>query len=248
MTPAIRARTDGGEDVDEIQEVRQRAGVAPRGSLLRRLRRRLRPYFDSRRDDTFRQVFPDDGYGTVLDVGGRPETWDRIAPHAEVLVVNINFPPEGVPDGTRARLVLGDGRDLSYRDDEFDLAYSNAVIEHVGELPDQLRMAAEMRRVGRAVWCQTPNRWFPVEPHLIGPLVHWLPARLRGSLLGWFLVRFVTAWGWTHRPTRAESAAFVASIRLMSRREVERAFPDCGIRTERVLGVLPTSFIAIRLG
>ncbi|GAB4065815.1 hypothetical protein GCM10028777_16540 [Angustibacter speluncae] len=248
MTPAGAARADGGEDVDEVQEVRQRAGVAPSGSLLRRLRRRLRPYFDSRRDDTFRQVFPDEAYRTVLDVGGRPETWDRIAPHADVLVVNINFPPEGVPEGTRARLVLGDGRDLSYADDQFDLAYSNAVIEHVGDLADQLRMADEMRRVGRAIWCQTPNRWFPVEPHLIGPLVHWLPERLRGSLLGWFLVRFVTAWGWTHRPDRAQVAEFVASIRLMSRREVQRAFPDCEIRTERVLGVLPKSFIAVRLG
>jgi hypothetical protein len=47
----------------------------------------------------------------------------------------------------------------------------------VGDSESQARFARETMRVGRRFWVQTPNRWFPVEQHLLMPLVHWLPRR-----------------------------------------------------------------------
>lgn len=39
----------------------------------------------------------------------------------------------------------------------------------VGKERDQERMAAEILRVGRHCYVQTPNKNFPVEPHFIFP-------------------------------------------------------------------------------
>jgi 2-polyprenyl-3-methyl-5-hydroxy-6-metoxy-1,4-benzoquinol methylase len=59
----------------------------------------------------------------------------------------------------------------------FDIVFSNSVIEHVGDAESQQQFAHEIARVGRAYWVQTPNRRFPVEPHLLTPFLHFLPTR-----------------------------------------------------------------------
>ena len=63
------------------------------------------------------------------------------------------------------------------------------MIEHVGDAQSQRRFAREVARVGRAYWVQTPNRWFPVEQHLLTPFVHWLPKPWQR----WIVPRF-TVW------------------------------------------------------
>ncbi len=73
------------------------------------------------------------------------------------------------------RYVVADGRTLPFADGEFDIALSNAVVEHVGGRDDQRAFVHELCRVGRRVFVSTPNRWFPVEVHTLVPLVHWLP-------------------------------------------------------------------------
>jgi SAM-dependent methyltransferase len=73
------------------------------------------------------------------------------------------------------RFVVADGRTLPFADAEFDIALSNAVVEHVGDAEDQREFVHELCRVGRRVFVSTPNRWFPLEVHTLLPLVHWLP-------------------------------------------------------------------------
>jgi SAM-dependent methyltransferase len=72
------------------------------------------------------------------------------------------------------RFVAADGRSLPFADGEFDVAFSNAVVEHVD---DQRAFVHELCRVGRRVFVTTPNRWFPIEVHTLLPFVHWLPRR-----------------------------------------------------------------------
>ena len=71
--------------------------------------------------------------------------------------------------------VQGDACALPFADAAFDVVFSNAVIEHVGDFDRQRVFVAEALRVGRRVFLTTPNRWFPVEVHTRLPLVHWLP-------------------------------------------------------------------------
>jgi SAM-dependent methyltransferase len=75
------------------------------------------------------------------------------------------------------RYVQGDALALPFADGEFDVVFSNAVIEHVGDRERQRRFVSEALRVGRRAFITTPNRWFPVEVHTRLPLVHWLPER-----------------------------------------------------------------------
>jgi SAM-dependent methyltransferase len=71
--------------------------------------------------------------------------------------------------------VQGDACALPFPDDAFDVVFSNAVIEHVGDRERQQLFVREALRVGRRVFLTTPNRWFPIETHTRLPLVHWLP-------------------------------------------------------------------------
>lgn len=67
---------------------------------------------------------------------------------------------------------------LPFADGEFDLVYCSSVIEHVAA-PRRPSFAAEVRRVGKGWYVQTPAFSFPIEPHSLLPGAHWLPARVR---------------------------------------------------------------------
>jgi hypothetical protein len=72
--------------------------------------------------------------------------------------------------------VRADGRELPFVDGQFDLGFSNAVVEHVaGGRDGQRRFVAELCRVAERVFVTTPNRLFPIDPHSLLPFVHWLP-------------------------------------------------------------------------
>ena len=136
--------------------------------------------------------------------------------------------------------MIGDGRSLPYADGEFEIAYSSSVIEHLNQWEDQERFARELRRVGRSIYVQTPNRWFPIEPHFGGLFAHWLPAPLRRVLMPWLSVR-----GWLHSADGIDNRELLEEVRLLSFREMQALFADCEIVRERFLG-LTKSFIAIR--
>jgi hypothetical protein len=54
---------------------------------------------------------------------------------------------------------------LSFTDGAFDIATSNAVLEHVGSLAAQAAFVCELLRVGRLIFIGVPHRFFPIEPH-----------------------------------------------------------------------------------
>jgi SAM-dependent methyltransferase len=84
----------------------------------------------------------------------------------------------------RVRAVQADGRDLPFADAEFDVGFSNAVVEHVaGGREGQRRFVHELCRVSRRVFVTTPNRLFPLEVHTLLPFVHWLPAAARERVI-----------------------------------------------------------------
>ena len=170
----------------------------------------------------------------VLDIGGTPDNWQLV----------LNMPRARADLADAAVWVAGDGRFLPFRDGAFDVVFSNSVIEHVGDAASQERFAREVARVGRAFWVQTPNRWFPVEQHLLTPLVHWLPKRWQRAI-----VRRGTVWSALTRPTPDRRDFyidhFLRDIRLLSFRQVQELFPGARIIRERFLGITK-SLIACR--
>ena len=170
----------------------------------------------------------------MIDVGGLVTEW-RDDPRR---ITVVNLMPQ---DNSRCTVIVGDGRHTGFADSAFDLAYSNSTLEHVGEWKDQKALADEVRRVGRAVYCQTPNKWFPVEVHYLTFFLHWRPQVLRN----YFVARFLTGWGWLASPDRAEVKRYAKSVKLVSFSEMQQLFPDCRIERERFLG-MTKSLIAIR--
>lgn len=84
----------------------------------------------------------------------------------------------------KVRAVRADGRDLPFGNAEFDVGFSNAVVEHVaGGRDGQRQFVHELCRVARRVFVTTPNRRFPIEVHTLLPFVHWLPKGPRERLL-----------------------------------------------------------------
>jgi SAM-dependent methyltransferase len=67
---------------------------------------------------------------------------------------------------------------LPFADGEFELVYCSSVIEHVPRAR-RAAFAAEIRRVGKGWFAQTPAWSFPIEPHALLPGAHWLPSALR---------------------------------------------------------------------
>jgi ubiquinone/menaquinone biosynthesis C-methylase UbiE len=101
---------------------------------------------------------------TAVGLGEETEVWKKLYP--------------------KVPYIKGCALNLPFENNSFDVVYSHAVIEHVGNFENQTRMIKEAIRVARkSVWITTPNRWHPLEFHTILPLIHWLPKKIHRQLL-----------------------------------------------------------------
>jgi len=185
---------------------------------------------------TFEQTFSLTPQTRILDVGGTALNWSLIPTKPRIILLNL--PTDGEAD------VVGDGRCLPFPDASFDIVFSNSVIEHIASSDDQQRFADEIRRTGRNYWVQTPDRRFPVEPHLVTPFLHWLPKMLRVAI-----ARRFTIWALLERPSPDRWEFYIRhcaeEVRLLDARELQAMFPDARIIRERFFG-LSKSLIAVR--
>jgi len=169
----------------------------------------------------------------VLDLGGHPKIWDSIALPLDITILNLPGAVEtAAATHHRMRYVEGNACEVvAFREKQFDIVFSNSVIEHVGPPGRQADFAREVRRLGRAYWVQTPSKWFPLEAHCGMPFWWFYPAGLRRY--------FIERWrrklpAWTE---------MVEGTRVLTRAELKRFFPEATITVERVCG-FPKSYIA----
>jgi ubiquinone/menaquinone biosynthesis C-methylase UbiE len=115
----------------------------------------------------------DGGYGE--DTYGTANFFEALYPWPERIVAvstqHLTVFQEAFPLVTAVR---ADGRALPFQDDQFDIGFSNAVVEHLPDLDSQRAFVAELCRVSRRVFVTTPNRRFPLDTHTLVPLAHWL--------------------------------------------------------------------------
>jgi len=186
----------------------------------------------------------------IVDIGGTFAWWrnfsERLTQYnrrIEILLVNPAIDLENQSlnyQGISISARIGDARNLSaFQDQEFHVAFSNSVLEHVGVFSEQERMVCEIKRVAKYHFVQTPYRFFPIEPHFLFPFWHFLPVDLRVFLHQKFPI------GWRGK---AESHAMarrnIDEIKLLDKRDMQALFPESLLLKEQVFG-MTKSLVAI---
>lgn len=175
----------------------------------------------------------------IIDIGGTQLFWECMGfaeeVEAEITILNVFKTELASP---KFKSVVGDARDMKeFSSDEFDVLFSNSVIEHVGNFDQQQLMAKECSRVAKRLFLQTPNRFFPIEPHFLLPFIQFAPMWLKVFLTSHFRV------GWYARLKDKEKAyERMKSVRLLCRSDLRKLFPEAIIYNERVFG-MTKSFI-----
>ena len=141
---------------------------------------------------TFMDLLRPNSETTVLDVGVsldvtsvESNVLEQFYPHPDRLVC------AGIGDGTAFEQAYPQVRferiiphqPLPFADGQFDVAHSNAVVEHTGSRADQRAFIAELCRVAKRVFVAVPNRLFPLEQHTGLPLINYLPLPVFRALL-----------------------------------------------------------------
>ena len=167
----------------------------------------------------------------ILDIGGTQSFWVNrgYADNENFQITILNLYKEET-DYSNLIGVKGNACDLSeFVDNEFDLVFSNSVIEHVFSFENQQAMAAEVQRVGKNYYIQTPNRFFFVEPHYLLPFFQFLP---RGLKI--FILTKTRLSRGSKRSLEAAEAS-LKEIRLLSFNEMKQLFPKGKIFKEKFL-------------
>lgn len=178
----------------------------------------------------------------ILDIGGDIGYWKQIGwkhPQCSIYLLNLYTPPE--QEATEGFVfVKGDALHLPYDYGEFDLVFSNSVIEHVGSYAHQEKFAAEVVRVCDKYIIQTPSLWFPLEPHSLIPFFQFIPHRLRALLIMAFNINYFP------RQKNYQAALGVSKSTIMfTRQRFHRLFPGAVIKVERLFGI-PKSYTVVK--
>ncbi|MEO7558872.1 MAG: class I SAM-dependent methyltransferase [Nitrosospira sp.] len=209
---------------------------------MKRIYKFIMSIFRPARAKDIAERFPSllDPAARVLDIGGGAFPWSYIKPSAKITLLNLEL-PESINDYPEIEFVAGNALHIPFDPMAFDLVFSNSVIEHVGDYRKQRQFAMGMLNAGKQLYCQTPNKWFPIEPHILTLFIHWFPFSVQRRL-----VRYFSVWGLVAKPSQKIIDETLRGLNLLSRKEFANLFPGCTMREEKVLG-LTKSFIVERI-
>jgi len=196
----------------------------------------------SRRWAYFHAQFPEVADMRVLDLGGTVDAWMR-APVRPNHVTVLNLLEPGRSEEAWLTAVSGDACDppTQIRTGEFDLVFSNSLIEHVGGHARRQELARIASTLAPSYWVQTPYRFFPVEPHFLFPGLQFMPIPAQAAI--------VRRWPLVHTRPESHDAAMrvVQWTELVGVEQLRGYFPDGRILRERLVG-LTKSLIAVKCG
>lgn len=209
--------------------------VKNENSLSNRLRRKRFEFFK----DFVRDL---NGNFKILDIGGTYSFWEQMGLASEQ---NIHFTlvnlkkEENLPSNFVSYSV--DARDLSqFEDNSFDVVFSNSTIEHLSDYESQKQMAREVKRLAGRYFIQTPNKFFPIEPHFVFPFFQFFPLGLKIFLLQNFALG-----NFEKIKDRQKAQQTCEEIVLLPEKEFRELFDGAEIFYERYFG-FTKSFIAYK--
>ncbi|MFZ1323246.1 MAG: class I SAM-dependent methyltransferase [Ignavibacteria bacterium] len=167
----------------------------------------------------------------ILDLGGSEYFWRNLnlinLDDIQILLVNTEF--QNVENFSNINFINKDVKDLSeYSDKEFDVVHSNSLIEHLNTFDEQKKLAAEIQRIGKHYFLQTPNYYFPLEPHFLYPFFQFFSHKKKTELIQ------KKDMGWYKKQENLDDAEALAdSIRLMKKSELKNIFKNSKIHSEK---------------
>lgn len=183
----------------------------------------------------------------IIDLGGTSGFWHVWREHIDwrrVEVTLVNIDPNHAQKDIQDLPIFqerGNACDLkNVSDNQYDIVFSNSVIEHVGLFRDMQRFAVEVHRISPRHVIQTPNFWFPIEPHARAPFIHWLPHPWRRQLIRRRRMGF-----WPKAETVIDAQNQIESARMLDLHGFKSLFPNSTVHKERFMG-FTKSFIALR--
>lgn len=192
-------------------------------------------HFRKRRGAMILKQIPNLSGANVCDLGGSVHFWQQtglIDKPRKISIVNISQNEVHIQGTVPANveIVLYDGETIPFPDRTFDVLVCNSVLEHV---PPQARakLASEMRRISKQGFVQTPAFEFPIEPHFVAPLIHWIPKPAGKRLVP------LTPWGFISRQPPNVQQAYWEEVNLLKRKEFKKLFPGTHVKSERFIGL-----------
>jgi hypothetical protein len=195
-------------------------------SLVLKARRKRFDFFLSQLNKLKRPV-------RLLDVGGTQWFWEMMdfTDQRNIEISLLNLSHQEV-EHSNFKSLVGDATNMKeFDDNSFDLVFSNSVIEHLFTWDNQVKMANEIQRVGRNHFIQTPNYWFPIEPHFVFPLFQYLPKRIRVGLISNFSMGHHPKY-----PDREIAVRKIDEVKLLSIRRMKQLFPNSNIYLDKFMG------------
>ena len=180
----------------------------------------------------------------ILDVGGDRGYWKHVGwkkekAHIKLLNLSeIDIPEEDKPYFS---VHYGDALTLPFKKGEFDLVFSNSVIEHVGSKKNQKIFAEQVKKVSEKYIVQTPSFWFPLEPHSLIPFFQFIPHHLRAILIMIFNINY-----FPKAKSYKEALKVSRSTIMLTKNEFRALFPEGELYTEKLFG-LPKSYTVIKV-
>ena len=199
--------------------------------------------FRKRRFHYFTELIKNDPLPVkILDVGGTENFWLQMGFYGnknyQITVFNIDVQQTHTKENLT--FIHGDAADLSrFGDKEFDIVFSNSVIEHIPKDTERRKMASEIIRTGKKYYVQTPNYYFPFEPHFLFPFFQFFPKALKVFMLMYFDMGWFTKCG-----GREEAAKLLEHNRLLKLSEFKAYFPHSQIIKEKFM-FLTKSYTAV---
>jgi len=181
----------------------------------------------------FMDYFKANEYTKILDVGAEGKEYQRhsnilkkLYPYPQnITVLGIDHYRDFLTRYPSVRAVCYDGRGFPFGNDEFDICWCNAVLEHVGNRERQIEFLREIRRVSKAAFVSTPTKFLPIEPHTRIPVLHYLPKSIFDKLLILF-----------GKPWAAADYMHLLSLRDIVRLLEESNISDYLIKKNHLLG------------
>lgn len=169
---------------------------------------------------------------SILDIGGTVEFWKAMHfEEADVSITLLNLEPAAAVNPP-FYTIQGNATNLSgIADGSYDIVFSNSVIEHLYTWENQQKMAAEVHRVGKNHFIQTPNYWFPIEPHWVFPFFQYFPRFLKVCLTQHFSLGHISK-----TVDAAAAKRQVDEIRLLTKAEMKQLFPQSTLYKEQFKG------------